>query len=66
MTQLAQILQPKFQFGQRVQISLDQYGYVCGCIYYSDLKQWHYAVSADPHKLIPSEVWYQESELNSR
>lgn len=58
------IPKPKFEFTQRVLASSGKEGYVCGILYYVDLRKWHYAVTVDPQKLIHDEIWHEESELS--
>lgn len=55
--------QPMFDFGQQVQGPSGERGYICGRIYYSDARQWHYAIIFDHQKALPNEIWYIESEL---
>lgn len=63
MVKTARILQARFHFGQKVKISSNKEAYICGAIYYSDVRQWHYALSFSAQNYLPEETWYWESEL---
>ena len=60
MIHLNEIDQARFHIGQKVQTCTGREAYICGVIYYSDLCQWHYALSFGAQACSPDEVWYPE------